>query len=199
MLLILDNHCWHVSIQAIETARKAGIVMLTLPPHTSHRLQPLDRTAFGPMKTYYNRAVNNWMRATTSTGASIYLVGGLANFAFTQSMTPSNIESGFRTPGIYPPNRDIFGDDQFLPADVTDQPNPTDLADRPYPADIDDRPNPDNNQQPTSKQKSFSDIDVKAKFCPSNFSIQPKLSTSKAEEPGQSTSVPLPSTPCASA
>ena len=42
VLLLLDNHESHVSIDAINFARDNGIVMLTFPPHCSHRLQPLD-------------------------------------------------------------------------------------------------------------------------------------------------------------
>ncbi|KAG1657390.1 hypothetical protein GQR58_023379 [Nymphon striatum] len=39
-------------------------------------------------------------------------------------MTPVNIQSGFRVSGIYPLDRNIFTDDEFLPADVTDRPLP---------------------------------------------------------------------------
>jgi hypothetical protein len=39
-LLILDNHKSHLSIAAINVAKENEIVMLTLPPHTSHKLQP---------------------------------------------------------------------------------------------------------------------------------------------------------------
>lgn len=56
VLLIMDNHESHISIDAIELARENGIIMLTIPPHTSHKLQPLDRGVFGPFKTYYNDA-----------------------------------------------------------------------------------------------------------------------------------------------
>jgi hypothetical protein len=42
VLLIMDNHESHVSIAAITKARENGIIMLIFPPHTSHRLQPLD-------------------------------------------------------------------------------------------------------------------------------------------------------------
>lgn len=131
ILLLLDNHCSHVSLPAIELARISGIVMLTLPPHTSHRLQPLDRSVFGPMKTYYNGAIDNWMRAHPGRCVSIYDVGGLANSAFTQSMTPANIISGFRACGIYPPNKDIFSDADFMPSDVTDRPNPSEANETP--------------------------------------------------------------------
>lgn len=40
VLLILDNHESHISLKAVKTAKENGVVMLTLPPHTSHRLQP---------------------------------------------------------------------------------------------------------------------------------------------------------------
>ena len=38
LLLILDNHETHKSLEAIDLARENGIIMLTLPPHTSHKL-----------------------------------------------------------------------------------------------------------------------------------------------------------------
>jgi len=35
--------------------------MLTIPSHTSHRLQPLDVTFFGPLKNRYNHELDKWM------------------------------------------------------------------------------------------------------------------------------------------
>ncbi|XP_076128435.1 uncharacterized protein LOC143109550 [Alosa pseudoharengus] len=46
MLLILDNLKAHISLKAIEMSKSNGIVLLTLPPHTSHRMQPLDVTVY---------------------------------------------------------------------------------------------------------------------------------------------------------
>ncbi|KAG6464307.1 hypothetical protein O3G_MSEX014429 [Manduca sexta] len=46
VLLILDNHESHISLGAYNLCRDNGIIMLTLPPHTSHKLQPLDLTFF---------------------------------------------------------------------------------------------------------------------------------------------------------
>lgn len=45
-LLIYDNHESHVSIAAINLAKENGVTILTLPPHCSHRLQPLDKAVF---------------------------------------------------------------------------------------------------------------------------------------------------------
>lgn len=45
-LLVLDNHESHLSIEVINFCKENGIVMLSFPPHTSHRLQPLDRSGY---------------------------------------------------------------------------------------------------------------------------------------------------------
>ena len=50
VLLLLDNHASHLSIKTIDYARDNGVVMLTFPPHCSHKLQPLDRSVYGPFK-----------------------------------------------------------------------------------------------------------------------------------------------------
>ncbi len=54
VLLILDNHSSHLSVRGIEFCRENGIVMLSFPPHCSHKLQPLDRTVYGPLKRHVN-------------------------------------------------------------------------------------------------------------------------------------------------
>ena len=38
-----------------------NIVMICFPPHSTHRMQPLDRTVYGPMKAAYNRECDKWM------------------------------------------------------------------------------------------------------------------------------------------
>lgn len=51
--LILDNHSSHVSLARVKKCRAMGINMLSLPPHSSHKIQPLDRNFFDPLKTAY--------------------------------------------------------------------------------------------------------------------------------------------------
>ena len=46
VLLILDGHSSHVSIEAIEFARNSDIHMLCIPAHTTNILQPLDVRVF---------------------------------------------------------------------------------------------------------------------------------------------------------
>ena len=52
-LLILHGHKSHFSLEVVEKARRKGVNMITLPSHTSHELQPLDVSCFGPFKTYF--------------------------------------------------------------------------------------------------------------------------------------------------
>lgn len=54
-LVILDGHHSHKTLAAVDFARENGITLLTLPPHCTHKLQPLDRT----VKSNYNRAADN--------------------------------------------------------------------------------------------------------------------------------------------
>ena len=49
--LVLDGHVSHVSDEFLAAAEAKGIKILLLPPHTSHALQPLHISFFGPLKT----------------------------------------------------------------------------------------------------------------------------------------------------
>ena len=44
VLLILDNHELHITLKSSDFCKNKGIILLTLPPHISKKLQPLDRT-----------------------------------------------------------------------------------------------------------------------------------------------------------
>lgn len=47
LLLIMDNLSAHISIKVIELAQKHQVILMCLPPNTTHALQPLDVTTFG--------------------------------------------------------------------------------------------------------------------------------------------------------
>lgn len=52
ILIVLDNHESHTSLQTILFCRDNGIQFLTFPPHCTDRRQPLDVGLHGPYKTY---------------------------------------------------------------------------------------------------------------------------------------------------
>ncbi|KAG5873593.1 hypothetical protein JTB14_014406 [Gonioctena quinquepunctata] len=67
MLLILDGHSTPTkNIEAVKLAREYGIIMLSLPAHTSHHHQPLDKSFFKSSKHHFNEASGGWMRTHPS-------------------------------------------------------------------------------------------------------------------------------------
>lgn len=128
VLLIMDNHETHISIDIIEKAVSNGIVLLTLPPHTSDNLQPLDRCVFGPFKAQYNKAADKWMLNHPGKPITIYDISEIVGEAYPLAFTPKNIIKSFEVTGICPFNRDIFGEEDFLCSFVTDRPAPPSLT-----------------------------------------------------------------------
>jgi DDE superfamily endonuclease len=123
VLLLLDNHSSHLSIEAINYAKEHSIVMLSFPPHCSHRLQPLDRSVYGPFKRFLSTAQDAWMRSHPGNPMTIYDLPSLIRDALPRATTPQNIASGFQACGVYPYNKDIFQDHEYAPSIPTDRPH----------------------------------------------------------------------------
>lgn len=63
VLLILDGHATHIkNLKVVELARENHVHILVLPPHCSHRLQPLDVSFMFPLSTYYEQETKIWLR-----------------------------------------------------------------------------------------------------------------------------------------
>ncbi|CAE1245386.1 unnamed protein product [Acanthosepion pharaonis] len=139
VLLILDNVETHITINTIDLARENGVVLLTLPPHTSHRLQPLDRTVYGPFKKAYNAAMDGWIHSHPGRTVTNYDIPTIVSEAQLCAMSQRSIKTGFAATGIYPYNKDIFVDADFASTAVTDRQNPEANADA---ADLDPIPGP---------------------------------------------------------
>ncbi|XP_045469070.1 MFS-type transporter clz9-like [Harmonia axyridis] len=130
VLLILDNHESHVNIEVIEYAKLNGVTLLTLPPHCSNKLQPLDVAIYSSFKARYNAAMNNWMLSNPGRTITIYNIPGFVSTIMSQAFSQSNILSGFRKTGIHPYNPDIFTDEDFLCSSVTDKEMTGELQDQ---------------------------------------------------------------------
>ena len=79
VLLILDGHSSHTkNTEAIQYARDHGVVILSLPPHTTHRLQPLDRVFYKSLIAYYIHECDRWLSTekTTVTISSVCRILG---------------------------------------------------------------------------------------------------------------------------
>lgn len=71
-------YCWWIIViltcyyNAIKFCRENGKVLHSFPPHTSHKLQPLDVGVFAPFKSYLKKSINNFMINHSGQRASIY-------------------------------------------------------------------------------------------------------------------------------
>ncbi|KAJ4430232.1 hypothetical protein ANN_22444 [Periplaneta americana] len=83
---------------------------------------------YAPFKAYYVAAVNSWNKQNPGRVFSIYEVAACINIVHQKAMTPTTIKNGFRKCGIFPFNRNIFTEDDFLMIAATfiEYPNATD-------------------------------------------------------------------------
>ena len=104
-LLIVDGHSSHVNMEFINMCDKLRIILLILPPHSTHRLQPLDVSLFAPLATFYTNGLNTLMfNSLGMVSMSKRSFWSLFLPAWKQAFTPKNIASGFEKTGIWPYN-----------------------------------------------------------------------------------------------
>ena len=121
--LILDGHSSHTrSLEALDYAKSNGVILLSLPPHTTHKLQPLDVGFFKPLQTHYDRFISTWLRSHPGRTFTEYQVAEAFNEAFGKAATVATAMNAFAKCGIWPLNEDVFSDADYSAAETTDQP-----------------------------------------------------------------------------
>lgn len=116
VLLVLDGHGSHISIDVIEHAKSNDIHLLCLPSHTSHILQPLDVGVFKSLKSFFSKACRQYMAQNPGRVITEDVLASIVGIAITQSHTPLNILAGFKKAGIYPFNPGEVSDRQIAPS-----------------------------------------------------------------------------------
>ena len=104
-LLILDGHGSHVTAEFDQYCADHLIIVLCMPPHSSHLLQPLDVSCFSVLKRSYGSRVQEQMRAGINhVDKDDFLEYYMQ--ARTATYSTSTIQSGFRATGLVPFNPD---------------------------------------------------------------------------------------------
>lgn len=116
VLLLLDGHTTHSkNLDVINLARESGVLLLQLPGHTTHRLQPLDVSVFKPFQLYYDEAVTKWHRTNPPPLRQCH-VSSILSEAYVRVATMSNAMNGFKATGVWPVDRQVFKDTDFVAA-----------------------------------------------------------------------------------
>lgn len=122
ILLILDGHNTHTkNIDVVDLARENHISIVSLPPHTTHKLQPLDKSFMGPLKHHYSENIRLWMRHNNRP-VGPYDIAELFGKAYLTCQSGAIAVNGFGVTGIFPCNRKIFSEVEFA-TDTTEAEN----------------------------------------------------------------------------
>ena len=62
-MLVIDGHESHMSVEFDTFCKDHKIITISLPPHSSHLLQPLDVGCFNPLKTAYGKEIENFIKS----------------------------------------------------------------------------------------------------------------------------------------
>lgn len=111
VLPLSHNYESHITVPAISKCYENAVIMLTFPPHTNHKLQPLDRRVFGHFKMFYNIVGSDCLLSNPGTSISIYNVAHLTDQAYPRAFIPFNNQSGFCITGLWPINSEKFIED----------------------------------------------------------------------------------------
>src|SRR5678816_2470279 len=120
-IIILDGHHSHKTLSAITFSRENGLHLLTLPPHSTHKMQPLDRSYFKSLKSGYKVAADSWMVSHPGKRISFYDMAGIFGTAYLRTATPEKAVNGFKCSGLWPFDPEVFTDDDFQAATVTEE------------------------------------------------------------------------------
>jgi hypothetical protein len=128
-LLILDGHNSHCTFTFCKYAADKKIIIICLPSHTTHALQPCDVGAFGPL-------TQSWKCEVTLASQSLIAIRKdnlLAHYHTVriEALKITTIQSAFRRTGIWPLNCDAIPLSAFEPLK-----NTTTQAAQPLPAHL---------------------------------------------------------------
>ena len=105
VLLILDGHSSHCSdLTVLDFAEKNGVNLLCLPSQMTQYQQPLDRSFFKPLKTFWQHALNNGIHSNPGCKITRLQFGSLLSSSWNRAATVGNGIAGFSACGIYPYN-----------------------------------------------------------------------------------------------
>ena len=104
LLLLLDGHSTHYQPEVLRRAKEHDVIILCLPPHTTHEAQPLDCGVFGPLKSHWSNVCHTYRQQNPGRTITRFQFSALFSKAWGLTVSPANIVVGFHTCGVYPLN-----------------------------------------------------------------------------------------------
>jgi hypothetical protein len=112
-LLLVDNHESRFDHDMMQFAFENNIVLCSLPPQSTDRIQPLDVGCHGPFKAALSKAIDE-LPASTKIGPQN--IAEITAQPWLDAMSPENIRHSFETTGIAPLDREAISDEDLAPS-----------------------------------------------------------------------------------
>ena len=106
VVLFVDGHSTHSTLQVSEFCEQNDLILYLLPPNTTHILQPANVGPFRPLKHYWAQEVHKFQRENpNSVVRRVDVASHLTKVL--KRIKPSSITNGFLATGLYPlyPNK----------------------------------------------------------------------------------------------
>ncbi|KAG5280574.1 hypothetical protein AALO_G00061680 [Alosa alosa] len=107
LLLIFDGHKAHPSPPVVEAAKREGVILLHLPRHTSHVLQPLEVGFFGHLEADFATVTGNLSRLKKSNNNIVSRTefAKIVHHPYQRAKAKGVVVRGFKKCGIFPLRR----------------------------------------------------------------------------------------------
>ena len=98
LMLILDGHSSHFTLNLVQSAAEQDVVIFCLPPHTTADSQPLDTSCFGPLKTHWFQVCRDYCIPIQVVSLQNFNFLDYSSQAWSNGMTISNITASWFPP-----------------------------------------------------------------------------------------------------
>ena len=113
VVLFLDGHKSHITLQLIEMAKEHNVIIYVFPPHTTHILQPLDVGVFKPLKSVWSQVLKTYTLETMAARVDRLIFPSLLAKMWPNVLLPEHLIGGFRGTGVHPLSRDAISNSQL--------------------------------------------------------------------------------------
>ncbi|XP_059047564.1 uncharacterized protein LOC131842986 [Achroia grisella] len=108
VILFVDGHISHLSLQTSQFCEEKGIVLVALYPNATHLIQPMDVAVFKPLKEAWRRHVQNWRIDKIKNDEPHMLkkkdFAKLLHEVMGNTISKSILANGFKKCGLFPWN-----------------------------------------------------------------------------------------------
>ncbi|XP_015120355.1 uncharacterized protein LOC107043380 [Diachasma alloeum] len=124
VVLTCDNAPIHTSnVPVIDDSNEHGVIIITLSPHTTNRMQQLAAACMRPLLIAYGNVVKEWTDDHIGEVVTHCELPQLLDQDFEVAAVSSSAKNELKKTGIWPFNKDYFTDKDLAPGELVNNLN----------------------------------------------------------------------------